>query len=253
MDPLRHSSVLAGFVAPSEIIDQLAQHGIALFHGIGDAASLIDLAQTLGVVLPHPDSDVNGVTLISERRESAGALGAGFTRASLSPHTDRADKTVPPPVLVNLCLVQAGSGGESTFVDGVAVHRFLVDHAPEALRALIHPKAVAYGKTHVYTGPVFEPIDGGRRLRLRIWPRSAGRYSREAEEALDELQCVIAAQTVAVRLEAGQGYVIDNTRWLHGRLAYAGERVMLRIAVDPHRGVLRKAGILDTRQGVSWR
>ncbi|MFF1419769.1 TauD/TfdA family dioxygenase [Streptomyces sp. NPDC058280] len=240
-------------VQPDEVLTRLTQYGIAVFRGIENAASLINLAQTLGVVLPHPDSDMHGVTVIAERKDSAGgAVGAGFTRAGLVPHTDRADMPVPPPVLVNLCTAQADAGGESTFVDGAAVHRLLAAQAPEALRALSQPSAVAYGKTHVYMGPVFEPMDNDRRLRLRIWPWEAGRFSREAEAALDELQRAIAAQTLSVRLEAGQGYVIDNHRWLHGRLAYVGERVMLRIGVEPHRVALLKTGIPNTpQQGVS--
>ncbi|MFD7121048.1 TauD/TfdA family dioxygenase [Streptomyces sp. NPDC059922] len=252
MDPLHHdaspsSALVDRPVRPDEVLPRLAQHGIAVFREIQNAAGLINLAHTLGVVLPHPDSDVHGVTVIAAREDSAsGALAAGFTRAALAPHTDRADVPIPPPVLVNLCTVEADAGGESIFVDGAAVHRLLAAQAPEALCALSQPNAVAYGRTHVYTGPVFEPMDNGRRLRLRIWPWQMGRFSRAAEAALDELQRGIVAQTLTVRLEAGQGYVIDNHRWLHGRLAYIGDRVMLRIGIEPHQRELLKTGIPNT-------
>ncbi|MEV8395762.1 MULTISPECIES: TauD/TfdA family dioxygenase [unclassified Streptomyces] len=248
-DACPRSALVDPLARPDELLARLAQYGITVFSGIDDAAGLINLAQTIGVVLPHPDSDMHGVTVIAEREHSAdGAVAAGFTRAALVPHTDRADMPLPPPVLVNLCTVQADAGGESTFVDGAAVHRLLAAQAAGALRALSQPRAVAYGRTHVYAGPVFEPTDDGQRLRLRIWPREAGRFSREAEAALDELQRAIAAQTLTLRLKAGQGYVIDNHRWLHGRLAYIGDRVVLRIGVAPHQRALLKTGIPNTPQ-----
>jgi hypothetical protein len=38
-----------------------------------------------------------------------------------------------------------------------------------------------------------------------------------------------------IYLERGQGYAIDNHRWMHGRRAYRGARVLLRVAVEPRR------------------
>jgi hypothetical protein len=46
------------------------------------------------------------------------------------------------------------------------------------------------------------------------------------------LESVIAANTVTVRLAPGTGYVVDNSRWLHGRGAHVGRRVLLRILGD---------------------
>ncbi|MGW5172696.1 TauD/TfdA family dioxygenase [Streptomyces nodosus] len=233
-------------VRPDEVHAHLAEHGIAVFQGLQGAQHLIELGQTLGAVLPHPDSDEHGVTVITERNSPRiGALTAGFTRAAVAAHTDRADLPVPPPLLLTLCTVQATMGGESIFVDGAAVHRVLAVQAPDALRALNQPGAVSYGRTHVYTGPVFEPTSHGRRVRLRLWPRDAGRFSPEAESALEPLQQAISAQTFTMRLKAGQGYVIDNHRWLHGRRPFTGDRVMLRIGVHPHPTMQLETGIAN--------
>ena len=35
------------------------------------------------------------------------------------------------------------------------------------------------------------------------------------------------------RLQRGEGLILSNTRWLHGRERYAGHRIMLRILGDP--------------------
>lgn len=37
----------------------------------------------------------------------------------------------------------------------------------------------------------------------------------------------------ALQLRTGQGLLISNTRWLHGRDRYTGPRVMLRMLGDP--------------------
>ncbi|MBA9053930.1 TauD/TfdA family dioxygenase [Streptomyces murinus] len=232
-----------------EILTRLTRYGIAFFRGVDDASGIVKMAQALGTVLPHPDSDTNSVTVITERRESAGSpLAAGFTRSALPSHTDRADLPSPPALLMNLCTVQADSGGESIFVDGSALHRLLAARAPRALHALSQPDAVSYGNSRIYTGPVFEPTGDGRRLVIRMWPQNAGRFSRAAEVALRELRQVAADLTLTIRLEAGQGYVVDNHRWLHGRLAYIGNRVMLRIGIEPHPGSL-ETGISFATQG----
>ncbi|MEU6481570.1 TauD/TfdA family dioxygenase [Streptomyces sp. NPDC047017] len=226
-------------VRPGEILARLAQYGIAIFHGLDSAPSLVALARTLGTALPHPDSDAHAVTVITEREAVAGrAFADGFSRAALAPHTDRADMLVPPGLLVNLCVVQAETGGESVFADGGAIYRLLAARAPEALQALSQPNAVAYGRSHVYAGPIFEPSGSGRRLRIRVWPPEQGRFSQAAEAALGELKLAIDAQALTIGLAAGQGYVVDNHRWLHGRRAYLGNRVMLRIGVEPHQGAL---------------
>ncbi|MFJ3625799.1 TauD/TfdA family dioxygenase [Streptomyces albidoflavus] len=230
-------------VGPTEISAQLAARGIALFQGVEGASHLLEVAQTLGSIVPHPDGDENGVTVIAERRERAlDAMSAGFSRAALEPHTDRANLTIPPALLLTLCTVSA-VGGESTFADGAVVHRTLASHDPLALQALCRPDAVSYGRTHVYTGPVFEPVGHEPRMRLRLWPKEAGRFSPEAESALAPLHRAIATAVMTVQLEAGQGYVVDNHRWLHGRRSFTGDRVMLRIGVRPLRSAELRTGI----------
>jgi hypothetical protein len=44
---------------------------------------------------------------------------------------------------------------------------------------------------------------------------------------------VISQHLQVIQLRAGQGLLVSNTRWLHGRDRYIGPRVMLRILGDP--------------------
>jgi hypothetical protein len=47
------------------------------------------------------------------------------------------------------------------------------------------------------------------------------------------LRRLISDQTLAVPLEAGQGYLVQNGWWLHGRTRFAGQRLAWRILVEP--------------------
>lgn len=47
------------------------------------------------------------------------------------------------------------------------------------------------------------------------------------------LRTIIIQHQQAIHLDAGQGLLVSNTRWLHGRDRCTGPRVMLRILGDP--------------------
>jgi len=86
---------------------------------------------------------------------------------------------------------------------------------------------------------VCEPAGPGRvRLRLRL--DDLARFSPDAACAVPALRTVISAHATTLHLGPGEGVLLCNTRWLHGRESYAGRRVMLRVLGDPLPG----AGIL---------
>jgi Taurine catabolism dioxygenase TauD, TfdA family len=83
-----------------------------------------------------------------------------------------------------------------------------------------------------YHGPVFKQAGSGRTsIRLRL--DDLAWFSSDAASALPLLRAVIARHAQSVRLQLGEGLLLSNTRWLHGRDSYAGNRVMLRVLGDP--------------------
>jgi hypothetical protein len=42
-----------------------------------------------------------------------------------------------------------------------------------------------------------------------------------------------------VALAAGYGYVINNRRWLHGRRAFAGPRLLYCVTANAHQGTIQ--------------
>ncbi|HEY6314939.1 MAG TPA: hypothetical protein VIY52_29630 [Streptosporangiaceae bacterium] len=94
------------------------------------------------------------------------------------------------------------------------------------------PSAAFFGTAGGYLGPVFAPADPGRAsIRLRL--DDLAWFSADATAAIPPLRAAIGEQLHTFRLRAGEGLVLSNTRWLHGRDRYISRRVMLRILGDP--------------------
>jgi hypothetical protein len=80
--------------------------------------------------------------------------------------------------------------------------------------------------------PVSEPTGPGRaRVRLRL--DDLAMFSADTTSVVPLLRAVIAQHQQTIHLDAGQGLLVSNTRWLHGRDSYTGPRTMLRILGDP--------------------
>jgi hypothetical protein len=58
-------------------------------------------------------------------------------------------------------------------------------------------------------------------------------FSADATPLIPLLRAVIAQHQQTIHLDSGQGLLVSNTRWLHGRDSYTGPRIMLRILGDP--------------------
>jgi hypothetical protein len=216
---------------PSRVTARLRDQGLVTFSGVTDRAALVTVAQRLMAIRPHRDAGPDGVTEIT----GAGARGSGyaaFTDSELIPHTDGSSVPDPPGLLLLLCVRPAVEGGMTRIADGARIIETLAERYPAALQALCAPRAALFGSPGGYLGAVCEEIGSGRiRIRLRlddlVW------FSAEASAAIPVLRSVVGRQVQGFRLRAGQGLLISNTRWLHGRDRFAGERIILRVLGDP--------------------
>jgi hypothetical protein len=234
-----------------EALAALAKCGLVLLKGVADPASLLRLARSIAMVVSHRDSDQNGVTTIADLGEEHARAGfGGFTDRALSPHTDGSAVTRPPSLLITSCRQPAPAGGECVLVDGRAIHEDLADSAPEALAALRQPRAALFGGIAGYRGPVFtDQPDGRVAIRLRL--DDLVQFSPEASRSLPVLRAAIDRHAITVSLAAGEGYVLNNHRWLHGRRAFVGARVLNRILAYPLPGLGLRAGWTGVGQNVA--
>ncbi|MFI1914532.1 TauD/TfdA family dioxygenase [Nocardia sp. NPDC020380] len=212
----------------------LAADGLARFDRIRTRAQLVTLGASLGRIVPHRDSDSDGITTLEHRAGLGQRLGfEGFGRGALSPHTDRSGVLDPPALLLVVCGRKSATGGECIAIDGSDVYRDLAQNEPEAVRVLSQPRTVLFGGAAGHLGSIFERGQGGR-IRVRYRRDSLAKYSPEISRWLPALDAAIDRHACQFNLEPGHGYVLHNHRWLHGRAGFTGERVMYRLSLNPH-------------------
>jgi len=237
---------IRSYTEPTAVLADLTRAGVALIDGVAGPLDLLGLARSLGTVVPHPDSGPDGVTAIADRGTHDAAL-AGFTRSALSPHTDRSGVAQPPGLLLTTCGREPLSGGQPVLVDGRAVYDELATTAPDALDALHTPRSAMFGGADGHLGSVFtRHTDNVVAIRFRL--DALARFAPVAAPHLPALRAAIRQHTITLPAVAQTGYVLNNHRWLHGRLAYEGPRLMYRVMIELDPGVL-PAGFNTTESG----
>lgn len=126
-------------------------------------------------------------------------------------------------------------------IDGCSVYNDLAMNNPEAAHALSQPRTALFGGAAGYLGSIFEHAQRGR-IRVRYRNDGLVKYSPEITRFLPVLTASIKRHTTCFTLEPGQGYVLHNHRWLHGRTAFTGDRVMYRLSLEPHPEVAIPSG-----------
>lgn len=218
---------------PTALITDLANTGTALVEDVHDDPTLLTLARSLATVLPHRHGDPTGITVLSDRGPVAHRDGfAGFGTGALAVHTDRSGLPEPPGLVMTVCRQRAHHGGESLLVDGRAVYAELAQDHPDVLTALAAPRSVLFGGAAGHLGAIitYRPDN---RVSLRLRWDSLARFSPDVARVLPVLRAAVDRQTTEIALRPGQGYVVDNHRWLHGRREFTGPRAMCRVLGQP--------------------
>lgn len=234
-------------LARSYLARALRQLGFALLDGVSDANALLDVAQSIATVVPHRDSRPDGVKVLADRGAAGVRNGfAGFSGCELVPHTAGSGVAHPPGLLMMACGQPAEVGGECVLIDGSAVYDDLAESEPEAVQALSAPRSALFGGAAGHLGSVFTSESQGR-MTVRLRLDGLVRFSPESARWVTALRSTIDRHMTTVALRAGEGYVLDNRRWLHGRRAFTGQRVLYRITANPlpHLGI--PSGFLPAR------
>ncbi|HET9142983.1 TauD/TfdA family dioxygenase [Actinophytocola sp.] len=219
------------------LVSALAEQGLVLLDDVAGPDALLRLASSIATVVPHRDSDPTGLTTIADVGGRVPSGFAGFSACALNPHTDRSGIADPPILLMMSCGQPGSSGGECVAIDGKAVYDDLAGSHPRALEALGAPRSTLFGGAAGHLGSVFTRT--GDRLILRLRLDELSQFSPEVIHWLPVLRATIDRHAQIFRLNAGQGYILDNYRWLHGRRAFTGQRVMYRAHGNPlpHLGI----------------
>lgn len=231
----------------------LRDHGIVRVTDLGTRPARTEaLADLLG---PIHETTVYG-RIYDVRAEPVAKLGAK-TGMPQAPHIDDAFSYSPPGIDIFHCLDNTDEGGMSTYVDGFAVAESIRHAAPEAFALLTthpiqqirrHPNEIDF-RTR---GPLISLDEWGNPRGIRYFDRALAPLDLKPAliepmyDAIREFnQRMLDPEFVAeIRIEPGQGMLIDNHRVLHGRTAFdpsAGRHMRLcHVPRDEFHGRLRE-------------
>ncbi|MFB6557512.1 TauD/TfdA family dioxygenase [Streptomyces sp. NPDC056400] len=229
----------SGLPNAQAVAEEVAAAGMALVSGLTTRTRVLDFAARLMVLEPHRDSDSDGLTTLRNIGVRAQRPGlGGFGTGELLPHTERSGISAPPRLMLLVCLQPAPSGGAVRLSDGRAVHAHLAATALEALEAMSRPRTAFYGNGGGHPSSIFTPHPDGR-VTLRLRQDELAQFSPLVQPFLPQLRQAIGTVQQRFDLRAGEGYVIDNERFLHARTAFDGNRVCLRALGSPLRPMQR--------------
>ncbi len=215
-----------------QVVRKLREDGLAKFSGVADRAALRKIAERLLRVYPHPDSGPDGVTVVAGSGDDHRPGLAGFTCAELRPHTDRSGVPEPPLLVMLTCVVSAEHGGQSVVVDGKLLYGVLAAQDEEILQILSRPRSALFGGAGGYLGAIFER-DADARVSVRLRLDELSRFSPDVTQVIPRLVALAERHMLVLPLRAGQGYILNNSRCLHGRARFSGTRTMFRVLGNP--------------------
>lgn len=216
------------------IHDALHNTGLVTLELLPTRQDVFDAASRIMHVTPHEAGEPDGLTAIRDTGQHTGREGfAGLGSGEVLPHTERSSLPVPPRLMMLVCVRPATTGGVCLLADGHAVYDDLADNHPEALAALSEPRSAFFGGGDGHLGAVFTHRPGTLRPEVRLRWDGLARFSPLLQPYLPVLRAVIARHQRVLTLGAGQGYVLDNTRWLHARTAFTGPRLCYRALGEP--------------------
>ncbi len=216
------------------VIAELIRFGLIFFEDL-PVGRLRGVLSELGSIISHPDAGADGATAVEagSGREPVREGRRGLSRQALFPHTDRSVASEPPALLAFWCEAPARHGGFSVFADGRRLHRRLACTRPDTLEALEASGRYLFRYDDAHTGrAVFETMGSGRR-RLRYRKDDFLYAAPSAWAHLERFARLIEDNLITVKLGRGQGYIVQNTRWLHGRTAFIGARSCKRLLASP--------------------
>ncbi|MCP5150432.1 MAG: TauD/TfdA family dioxygenase [Ectothiorhodospiraceae bacterium] len=207
------------------------ERGVALMHEVpARSGALLDVVGLFGFV-----RETNYGRWFEVRAE-VDPVNLAYTNLGLQAHTDNPYRDPVPTLQLLACLENSVEGGESSVVDGFHVVRTLRAEAPEHLELLArHPARFEYagspGVRLRARRPMVELGPDGELLAVRFNSRSTAPL---IDVPFDQMRAYYAAyrhfseiverpsSQVSFRLEPGSLFMVDNTRVLHARRAFAG-------------------------------
>lgn len=218
-DPAATLSLMSGF----------RDRGVAILHDVPTEPGTVAI-----VAAQFGEVRTTGWGSVFDVRAEADANSVAYTNLPLVTHTDEAYRDPAPTIQLQHFLRADAEGGETTLVDGFKVAADLRAARPDLFGLLATVALHFYfrdgGSEHEHDAPVIELDTAGVVRAVRYSNHSAQPFLLPA----DEMEAYYEAYTtfgrmresnryrVTIRLGAGDLYMVDNRRVLHGRTGFRG-------------------------------
>lgn len=210
----------------------LDKEGIVFFQNLYTESLGEDIANLFGTIHNTLDSTGNGITEITEEKSGKNVRNSrAFTRLSLYPHTDRSPMRKPPRYLLNWVQEAAQHGGETLLVDGWLLYEEMEKDYPKDLSILQTSIATFTDGINTHIDSIFKKDERGV-ISIRFRDDDCVLFADDAKPSVDCLRALIRKNLLTFELKTGDAYLLDNTRWLHGRNAYTGHRLICRLHIN---------------------
>lgn len=220
--------------AVGRVAGGLSAAGLVTVDRLTTRSRVLGFAAQVMRVVHHRDSGADGVTAIYNTGRHDERPGfAGLTNGELALHTEGAALQSPPRLMLMVCTQPAPEGGHSLLLDGHTIHAELEQRCPDAMAVLSGPRAGFFGPSTGIFAPVFARHEDGR-VAVRYRQNGLVCWSPLAQMHLHSFWAAAKRNQQMLTLKAGQGYLLDNHRWLHGRTAFDGARRCYRALGNPH-------------------
>lgn len=208
------------------------RHGLVRVGGLppGDPEAIVHVAERFGYIRPTNYGQVFDV------RTELNPSNLAFTGLGLEVHTDNPYRDPVPTIQLLACMANSAPGGDSLVVDGFAAAKTLQETDPQAFELLS-----AYPVDFRYAGgsdvdlraqkPMIELSADGELIAVRFNNRSAAPLSRVPFALVPQFYRAMQAFArllhepkleLSFKLSAGELFMVDNRRVLHGRNAVVG-------------------------------
>ncbi|OXA59995.1 uncharacterized protein LOC110843886 [Folsomia candida] len=207
--------------------EEITKRGIVFVRNIKSEQSLTEISKHFGHVFNPRHGSENGVANIHPDHTLE---GKGYTRTALLLHTDRSGMDNPPRFLMTTVKKQSKSGGHSTFVNGRHLQTQILSEDSKLFKLLQSSKMTQFQQED----RSFKPLPmfyGENKIRCRF---DDGIYFNHLlAEKLPQLMHHLARLQLREAFKEGEGYILDNHWWLHGRDGFNGDREILRLLINP--------------------
>ncbi|KAL4934976.1 hypothetical protein BDV06DRAFT_141358 [Aspergillus oleicola] len=219
------------FHTPSDlqrIKEEFFEKGVTFLEGFNEK-TLAQLASQFGDIV-RPRNEKTSGSGISSIRFDPSLVGKGYSSEELYFHTDRSGWERPPRILVSNLKSKSTDGGASMLADTSRIIQEIKDQGGGFYELITDSKHSSFRSDDgvFVPRPIFNEVTSLFRFRFDDGIQLSASLVIRFPQLLD----IMYRNSFAVPLQQGQGYFVDNHRFLHGRTSFTGARELLRALVD---------------------